>query len=173
MKKTNLNNKGFSLVELIIVVAIMAVLVGVLAPVYLQYLEKTNKSADVSAAADIMNAMETTIIDFQSRGIKVTDISATVTNSSNAITFTANTSDNDATDEAAVVDACKAIIGAYQLKGDWDSTGNTLVIDADYAAGKVTFGSGTNDTVLSKMITEYDSIATKVNGASAGGNATT
>lgn len=35
------NNSGFSLIELIVVVAIMAVLVGVLAPAYLRYVEKT------------------------------------------------------------------------------------------------------------------------------------
>ena len=32
-----INNKGFSLVELIIVIAIMAVLVGVLAPQFMKY----------------------------------------------------------------------------------------------------------------------------------------
>ena len=37
MKK---DNQGFSLVELIIVVAMMAVLVGLLAPTFLQYVEK-------------------------------------------------------------------------------------------------------------------------------------
>ena len=37
------NNKGFSLVELIVVVAIMAVLVGVLAPAYLRYVEKARQ----------------------------------------------------------------------------------------------------------------------------------
>ena len=36
-------NKGFSLVELIVVVAIMAVLVGVLAPAYLRYVEKARR----------------------------------------------------------------------------------------------------------------------------------
>ena len=35
MKKENMNNKGFSLVELIIVIAIMAILIVVLAPQYL------------------------------------------------------------------------------------------------------------------------------------------
>ena len=43
--KKKLNNKGFSLIELIIVVAIMAVLIGVLAPQYLKYVEKSRVSA--------------------------------------------------------------------------------------------------------------------------------
>ena len=38
MKKKN-NNKGFSLVELIVVIAIMAVLMVVLAPAMLRYVE--------------------------------------------------------------------------------------------------------------------------------------
>ena len=44
------NNKGFSLVELIIVVAIMAVLIGVLAPQYIKYVEKSRKSTDEKMA---------------------------------------------------------------------------------------------------------------------------
>lgn len=40
------SNKGFSLVELIIVIAIMAVLVGILAPQYVKYVEKSRKAKD-------------------------------------------------------------------------------------------------------------------------------
>ncbi len=45
------NNQGFSLVELIIVIAIMAVLVGVLAPQFIKYVERGRAQRDASALA--------------------------------------------------------------------------------------------------------------------------
>lgn len=59
MKKTKkLNNKGFSLVELIIVIAIMAVLIGVLAPQYLKYVEKSRRAADLDNFQQIISAVQ-------------------------------------------------------------------------------------------------------------------
>lgn len=51
-KRTNQRNrnKGFSLVELIVVIAIMAVLVGVLAPQFIGYVAKTRQATDVQNA---------------------------------------------------------------------------------------------------------------------------
>lgn len=57
MKKTN--NKGFSLVELIIVIAIMAILAGAIAPALIRYIDKSRKSNDVSACKTIKTAIET------------------------------------------------------------------------------------------------------------------
>ena len=58
-----LDEKGFSLVELIIVIAIMAVLIGFTAPQYVRYLERTKKVRDCSAIGTIMNACETIALD--------------------------------------------------------------------------------------------------------------
>lgn len=63
MKKKLSNNKGFSLVELIIVIAIMAVLIGVLAPQYLKYVEKSKISSDADLVASIRSGLETMISD--------------------------------------------------------------------------------------------------------------
>ena len=56
-KQKNLTNKGFSLVELIIVIAIMAGLVGVLAPQYIKYVEKSRVSADAQQVEEFTGAM--------------------------------------------------------------------------------------------------------------------
>ena len=58
LKETKLNNKGFSLVELIIVIAIMAVLIGVLAPQYLKYVEKSRVSTDRDNVVSIESALQ-------------------------------------------------------------------------------------------------------------------
>ncbi len=58
MKKENMNNKGFSLVELIIVIAIMAILIVVLAPQYLKYVEKSRVSSDQTTIVEYINAMQ-------------------------------------------------------------------------------------------------------------------
>jgi len=57
------NNKGFSLVELIIVIAIMAILVGVMAPQLIKYIEKANVSADTQVCDSVRTAVQTTIMD--------------------------------------------------------------------------------------------------------------
>lgn len=57
------NNKGFSLVELIIVIAIMAILVGVMAPQLIKYIEKSNVSADTQLADSVQTACVTAMMD--------------------------------------------------------------------------------------------------------------
>ena len=60
MKK---NNQGFSLVELIIVIAIMAVLVGVLAPQFIKYVEQSRRSRDIQTAQEIRESVLAAIAD--------------------------------------------------------------------------------------------------------------
>lgn len=57
-REKKMDDRGFSLVELIIVIAIMAVLVVVLAPQYLKYVEKSRNSTDASNAAQMVAALQ-------------------------------------------------------------------------------------------------------------------
>lgn len=51
------NNKGFSLVELIIVIAIMVILAGILIPQFVKYISSSKVSADIQQAENIYNAV--------------------------------------------------------------------------------------------------------------------
>ena len=50
-------NKGFSLVELIIVIAIMAILAAAIAPALIRYIDKSRRADDVTAAGTINSSM--------------------------------------------------------------------------------------------------------------------
>ena len=117
MKKTN--NKGFSLVELIIVIAIMAVLIGVLAPQFIKYVEKSKESKDITNLDSCVEAVKIYYADkdWPSGGVKV---SATKGNNFSA-------SPNDALSDAGATNS--------KVTGDW--TGEiSATVTSD---GKVTY----------------------------------
>ena len=68
-------NKGFSLVELIVTIAIMAVMVTVLAPALLQYVEKSRIGVDESYISEVAHNLEiigATDPDVNGTAVKVT-----------------------------------------------------------------------------------------------------
>lgn len=64
MRRTNskLINAGFTLVELIMVVGIIGVLISLIAPNLLRYIDQANKASDIQAAAVIAETLDYNII---------------------------------------------------------------------------------------------------------------
>jgi len=82
MKK--MNNKGFSLVELIVVVLIMAIIAVALAPQVMRWVENSRKSNDIEAYGSLVNALqvagtdEEVLKNFPAAGVSATFTSAGV-----------------------------------------------------------------------------------------------
>ncbi|MCR5686804.1 MAG: prepilin-type N-terminal cleavage/methylation domain-containing protein [Lachnospiraceae bacterium] len=57
------DNRGLSLIELIVVIAIMGVLVGVLSPMFIKYVDRSRKSKDVYTAAQIAKAVNIAFVE--------------------------------------------------------------------------------------------------------------
>lgn len=145
MKK--MNNKGFSLVELIIVIAIMAILIVVLAPQYLKYVERTRNSTDLQNATEIVTALQ----------VYASDPDATVAPAAGSITITQSDQTLDPTaflgaalQDAGLLDASNVLHTRRQSRTEWQdytiawtvSDGN---LDFTYsAASEATTGEFSN-----------------------------
>ena len=136
-KQKSLNNKGFSLVELIIVIAIMAVLVGVLAPQFIGNVEKSNKSNDVSTIDSIANACEALAVDPSVTWTADADNKLTITISNSAnMTVVGKTGGSD----TAAAELLKIVPNTTKLKGTWGTGATNVVITAQKGTdGRVTY----------------------------------
>lgn len=138
--KKKMNNKGFSLVELIIVVAIMAVLMVVLAPQLLKYVEKTRLQKDNSAISEIVNAIEIACADekiinsIPSTDTPVGSVSHPDTNSAQTITFSAS--------GTALEKELAEVIGTVTTSSTTYKAGGNLSIKVKNVDGKVTVTVG-------------------------------
>ncbi len=137
-KEVKTNNKGFSLVELIVVVAIMAVLMVVLAPAMLRYVEKTRMQKDDSAASEVRSALENALADntIYEKVNGSTTITVTITGSTGVVAVTAG----DSSDNAIKTDIWQTIGGDDSTKtpqikiASKDRKGKTCTITATYSS---------------------------------------
>jgi prepilin-type N-terminal cleavage/methylation domain-containing protein len=130
------NKKGFSLVELLIVIAIMAVLVGVLAPQYIRYVERSRQSADIQVVNNIANTIQTIVVDpmfeddiptASASSITVTWATSATGDNSISLVFSSETG-LPAGAQAAVNAELQAIVGTpIAPRSNLATGGNTII----------------------------------------------
>jgi type IV pilus assembly protein PilA len=127
------SKKGFSLVELLIVVAIMAVLVGVLAPQYIRYVERSRQSSDVQSVNGMVNAVITTTLDpmLEDEIPLSGSITVTWTTVTGAIEVTSD--GNTSTQEAAIRSSVRGILnigtdGVVNVRSNLVGAATTVVM---------------------------------------------
>lgn len=158
LKKRRMDNKGFSLVELIIVIAIMAILVGIVGSQVLPYLERSKEGKDMQVLSSLCTDSTSA---FSMNADKITAGSVyvvTISPSGTDLTVKKDGSDvTSGTDGAAIVSTLKelkAVTGDYDLDtlALESKKGKALTsVKVTYAAdGVVTVDGGALGSVSSK-----------------------
>lgn len=134
MMKKKKNNKGFSLVELIVVIAIMAVLVGVLAPQFIKYVEQSRQSTDIQNVEQLKTTVEVECTSNQSITaanivISATAKTATINTTGATITGTSTSADLKSSTWQDVTITYDVTTGAW-------STSNAALLDNTATDGK-------------------------------------
>lgn len=129
------DNKGFSLVELIVVIAIMAVLVAVLAPQFTKYIDRSRQSNDATTVAGIVTAAEVGIADSTDyKNIIPGTYTITVGENGTSVTVTPATAGENTTDahdamEKAIRDSCGDLKDLKRTANAW---GEDIIITVTY-----------------------------------------
>lgn len=142
-KRMKKNNKGFSLVELIVVVLIMAIIAVALAPQVMKWVNNARITADQNAAGNLKTAVQVAVADFQSKGGTMNAVNYTI---NNAAVVTIKSGDTEPTISGTTPVTLKSLIdeniGGETYATKSDSSGFTIVITAKGAV-TVTCGATT------------------------------
>ncbi len=74
LSKSNINNKGFTLIELMITVAILGTIASIALPSYFEHVKRTSRTEAITALLDAANRQEQFFVDNREYTDKLKDI---------------------------------------------------------------------------------------------------
>ncbi len=143
-------NKGFSLVELIIVIAIMAVLIGVLAPQFVKYIEKSRESTDITNLDSIVEVVVSYLAD---KDNPPTSVVVDGSSGTFELTLTGGDTTNITADKILEFGGCKGV----KLKSSKWKSDKPLKATITTSTGKVEYEGEADRFVAKSDKTGYDS----------------
>lgn len=147
MKKIRKNNKGFTLVELIIVIAVIAILTAVAAPQYIKYVERSRQGVDASTLQEVKHIVE--IEAGTTEGLDASGSTVVITVASKSGTLSGTASFNSASgSETPAFKNIQSTVGALTFKSaktdgtytlnisdvgvvSWESTSATAIAELE------------------------------------------
>ena len=136
MKK--MNNKGFSLVELIVVVLIMAIIAVALAPQVMKWVENSRLSTDCETYDQMISNLQLALTD-KSLGASITGHTFTITNGSNvAVDGTEVKGETSGSSDKLLVALDKVNTSWYTAKAKVTSGSYVITVTADKQVKRTT-----------------------------------
>lgn len=152
MKKTGKKNKGFSLVELIVVVLIIGVIGIALAPQVMKWVDTSKTNTDVNNAESLQSSVQAALADWQNDGGKLSkmgnpaiftiDKDGKITANSDANAWKYNATD----DKTSLATYIATVTGADYPKSKYDNAGFLIEVTKE---GKVTVKCNAQDPTAS------------------------
>ncbi|MEG2452687.1 MAG: prepilin-type N-terminal cleavage/methylation domain-containing protein, partial [Clostridium sp.] len=159
MKKKN--NKGFSLIELIIAIAILVILTGLLAPQFMRYMEKSREAKDMQVLDTVYSGVQVALANEKAYDEVQTD-AAKADGTLSALTTTAGMTldaiivDTNTTEFSKEVRATlgnKKIADLWSSKAAKDATVHAYVkLDKDTLAVTIWLASDATDVTAAKPL---------------------
>lgn len=140
LKKMRKNKKGFTLAELLIVVAIIGVLVAISIPIFTSQLEKAREATDAANIRAAYAAVSTDVLEDS----QTTDTANSVIYNKDKKTYTATVTATQTKAEWQTSSLKDGEIGGQKVAAQ--TKGNTWTITGDVEAGTVTITPAATST---------------------------